>query len=261
MKAIVTGHSRGLGAALANELLASGTDVLGLARSDNRALQQRYPRLTQQQLDMSDMEALRQWFVGNALEDFVGDDDTILLINNAALAGPLGVGGTLEVGAVGAALTLNVTAPLMLAERVLALGAHRERRIMHISSGASTEAFAGWSTYCASKAALDQHARSVAKEGQATVRVASVMPGVIDTGMQEQLRHGGEDFALSSMFVQMHHAGLLQSASVCAQRLVALLLDKDFGADPVLALDAGAPGKPAVVSHGTIARLAATHAD
>ena len=38
MKAILTGHTRGLGAAIAEQLLARNVPVLGLARSGNTAL-------------------------------------------------------------------------------------------------------------------------------------------------------------------------------------------------------------------------------
>ncbi len=249
MKAIVTGHSRGLGSALAAALLARGISVLGLARSGNADLQAQYAGLSQHAVDLSDPYALRDWLSSGALEQFVGNPDTdgaVLLVNNAASAGPLGLCGTLGHAAIAAALTVNVAAPLMLSERLMALPGLRERRIMHISSGASIDALPAWSTYCASKAALDQHARCIALERQtqmqtqtqiqAVVRIASVLPGVIDTPMQSALRHPDAVFPLQDMFVRLHDTGLLQTPASCARRLVALLLHDNFGAAPVLAL-------------------------
>lgn len=239
MKAIITGHSRGLGAALATELLACGIGVLGIARSGNTALQRRYPQLVQQAVDLSDLAALQAWLASGAIDQFVGHD-TVLLINNAASAGPLGPGGSVGSRAVGAALALNAGAPMMLCEHVLGLPhvAGRQCRIMHVSSGASVSALPGWSSYCASKAALDQQARCIAAEARPGVRIASVMPGVIDTDMQSELRQQRDDFALRDMFVRMHASGALQSPQRCARRLAAWLLDERFGESPVLSLDA-----------------------
>ena len=50
IKAIVTGHSRGLGAAIATCLLEQGVQVLGIARSENAALAARFPQAFTQML-------------------------------------------------------------------------------------------------------------------------------------------------------------------------------------------------------------------
>ncbi|WP_207209526.1 SDR family NAD(P)-dependent oxidoreductase [Frigidibacter mobilis] len=63
--AIVTGHSRGLGAAIAAELLGRGARVLGLARQGNPALAAAYPEaLTEVALDLADPAALAEWLPG-----------------------------------------------------------------------------------------------------------------------------------------------------------------------------------------------------
>lgn len=55
MKAIVTGHTRGLGAAIAEQLLRRGIAVLGLARATNADLAARYPELfCERSLDLAD---------------------------------------------------------------------------------------------------------------------------------------------------------------------------------------------------------------
>ncbi|TWC67294.1 SDR family NAD(P)-dependent oxidoreductase [Herbaspirillum sp. SJZ099] len=238
MKAIITGHSRGLGQALAHELLARGVDVLGLARGA-AASAQCGARLRQISIDLSDTGALAAVLQTPLLAEFADAAQPVLLINNAACAGPLGYAGTLGARQVAQALALNVQAPLMLAERVLALAAH-ERRIMHISSGVGTDAYAALSVYCASKAALDQHARALWQESRGPrpgLRVASVSPGVIDTDMQSQLRHAdGAAFPLRGEFDQLHRSGQLQSPRACARRLVELMLDQHYGRQPVMAL-------------------------
>ena len=64
----------------------------------------------------------------------------------------------------------------------------RERRILHVSSGAGRKPYAGWSIYCATKAAIDQHARCVALDRTPHLLISSVAPGVIDTEMQAEIR-------------------------------------------------------------------------
>lgn len=239
MKAIVTGHSRGLGAAVAEDLLARGIAVLGLARQGNAALRQHYPRLLGEvPIDLGDSAAVQGWLAGGALAEFVAAGSSLLLINNAGTVQPVGPLGSQQSAAIVAALTLNVATPLILANALIALAPGvPEKRILHVSSGAARSAFPGWSVYCASKAALDQHARSVALDAVAGVRIASVAPGVIDTAMQSEIRATPlASFPLRPQFEALQRKGQLADAADCAKRLVAYLLSAKFGAEPVVDL-------------------------
>ena len=83
MKAILTGHTRGLGAALAENLLARGIAVLGIARKQNALLGNRFPgALAQVELDLSGSGALASWLAGDTLPRFLSGTSNILLINN-----------------------------------------------------------------------------------------------------------------------------------------------------------------------------------
>ena len=62
MKAMVTGSSRGLGAAMVAQLLARGIEVLGLARQPSEATS--HPRYTHVTLDLADTDALERWLAG-----------------------------------------------------------------------------------------------------------------------------------------------------------------------------------------------------
>src|SRR5438034_2631036 len=84
MKAIVTGHSRGLGASIAAELLARNIPVLGLSRRSNIELEQEFPALLEQVgLDLSDSSAVALWLAGDTLRQFLSGCESVLLINNA----------------------------------------------------------------------------------------------------------------------------------------------------------------------------------
>ena len=86
VKAVLTGHSRGLGAAIAAELAGRGIPVLALARQQGAATQ----GVTQVALDLSDTAALCAWLAGGTLKSYLADADTALLINNAGMLQPVG---------------------------------------------------------------------------------------------------------------------------------------------------------------------------
>ncbi|GAA0589419.1 SDR family oxidoreductase [Caenispirillum bisanense] len=236
--ALVTGHSRGLGAALAESLLRRGVAVVGLARHGNDALAAAFPaQLRQVVLDLADVEAVTQWAAGPALSESLAGAERALLLNNAGVVQPIGPAGSLPPEAVARAVAVNVTAPLLLTEGFLAATAAagcRDRRVMHISSGAARSAYAGWSVYCATKAALDHHARAVAADSLPGLRLCSMAPGVIDTDMQGEIRATpAERFPLLDRFRDLKAGGGLMAPEACAERLVEHLLGAAFGAVPV----------------------------
>ena len=236
MRAIVTGHSRGLGAAIAENLLERGIAVLGIARHGNAALATRFPDLLQEAtLDLADLSALENWLEHGHLSRFVGGEALALLINNAGLLQPIGLVGTQPAAGIAQSVSANVAAPLMLANTFAAdASAQHVRRIVHISSGAARKPYAGWSVYCASKAALDHHARAVAEEAQPGLQICSLAPGVIDTDMQGEIRAADEaDFPQRERFAALKSSGALESPERCAAAMVSHLLSDTFGRDPV----------------------------
>jgi NAD(P)-dependent dehydrogenase (short-subunit alcohol dehydrogenase family) len=64
--------------------------------------------------------------------------------------------------------------------------------------------------------------------------VVSLAPGIIDTGMQVQLR-GADDaaFAAQPVFDELKRSGALDTPEQAAQRVLAFLRRPDFGAEPV----------------------------
>jgi len=234
--AVVTGHSRGLGAAIAAELLARDVRVLGLARNDNRELAQRHgDKFTQLTLDLADLAALTRWLESDTFSRFLGECDLALLVNNAGVLEPLAPLQKQEPADVARAIAVNVGAALTFsAAFVAATNDVTDRRILHISSGAGRKAYAGWSVYCASKAALDQHARAVALDHTERLRVSAVAPGIIDTYMQDVIRASKvADVPNQPRFVELWREGQLQKPNEVARALVDFLLSDGFGSDPV----------------------------
>lgn len=236
MKAILTGHTRGLGAAIAENLLSRNIAVLGVSRNRNVELEKQYSSLLEQvELDLSHPESVARWLAGDTLHRFLSGCKTVLLINNAGIVQPVGPIESQDVSVIARAVNLNVTAPMMLTSAVAAASPDAsDRRILHVSSGAGRNAYPGWSVYGATKAALDHHARSVVLDQTPNFRICSLAPGVIDTDMQAEIRASAlEQFPLRERFEALKREGNLSDPKDCAKYLVDYLLSEQFGRSEV----------------------------
>ena len=228
---IITGHSHGLGAALAAAWLQHGARVLGLARRNNPELAAAYPgQLHETAIDLADPQAVLDYSRSDAFRHTCQTAETLWLFNNAGTVAPSAPLGTQPDDAITHAVNLNITTPLILANAVLAHARDRDNvRIVHISSGAARKPYPGWSIYGASKAALDRHAADAAAEG---VRITSLAPGVVDTAMQAGMR-ADPAFPLRAQFAALHADGKLQSASDTAAQILAYCQSDAFAREPV----------------------------
>src|SRR6266550_514787 len=227
IRAIVTGHSRGIGAAVAAHCLARSITVMGIARHGNADLAKRFgPTLRETPLDLGDTDALVKWIEGGALRQFLDGATTALLVNNAGVIQPIGPLEAQDAAAVARAVAVNISAPLMLSSAFARDTARlKDRRILHISSGAGRKAYAGWAVYDASKAALDHHARTVAVDRSPGLRISAVAPGTIDTEMQTELRASSDAlFPDRPRFVKLKREGGLLDPLEVGAKLVDFLL-------------------------------------
>ncbi len=234
---VLTGASRGLGAALAAELLAADTLLVTVSRKPNESLQklarERGAQLLQIAADLS--EPLKA-VVGaeKVAAALPASAASYTLINNAGMVQPLGLATQLTEGtAIASALNLNVTAVILLTARFLATteGRARDRRILNISSGAARSPSPSWGVYCASKAALDMYTRVLNTEQKDSgVRAVSLAPGIIDTDMQANIRNSDPArVPVQPRFVELHQRGQLASPAQTAARIAAYLWRDDFG--------------------------------
>ena len=220
---IITGSSRGLGAALVRQLAGPDHHVLGIARRDDPALP-----AEQWTLDLADplpaAERLQAWLRDNRRWA------SATLVNNAALLSAPGPLAATDLGQLSAALRVGLEAPALLSRVFLAeTTGVATRRILNISSGLGRRAMAGSASYCAVKAGLDHLSRALALE-EPGVGIVSLAPGVIDTDMQQQLR--GADparFPEQQRFQGLKDGGQLQTADATAASIVRFLMRPDFG--------------------------------
>ncbi|MGD0054605.1 MAG: glucose 1-dehydrogenase [Acidimicrobiales bacterium] len=181
--ALVTGASRGIGAATARALDRAGARVALSARS-REALLEIARELRHEPLvldaDLADAQAARQLGL-RALE---GLDRVDILVNNAAAAARFAT-VDLDARQIDELLAVNVRAPLVLiATLIPSMIAQGGASIINLSSISALLGTPRRAAYAASKGAMDAATRSLAIElGPSGIRVNSVAPGVVDTAL------------------------------------------------------------------------------
>jgi benzil reductase ((S)-benzoin forming) len=145
-----------------------------------------------------------------------GKAEPVLLLN-AGMLEPLGAVGTLPPAAVATAVTVNLTAPMLLAGAFLAARTG-PARIVFVSSGAAHRPIRGWAVYSAAKRGAETFFDTIAAEAP-EVTVANVNPGVMDTGMQGVARDA--IFPERDRFVGLYERGELPDPATVARRIIA----------------------------------------
>jgi NAD(P)-dependent dehydrogenase (short-subunit alcohol dehydrogenase family) len=183
---LITGASRGIGRAIAirlaapgRELLLHGRDAAALAEVGRR-IEEAGAKATVQLADLAVPEQVR------ALAAAVGNGPLHVLVNNAggAVVGPV---EAITAAEWETSLAVTVTAPFLLVQRLLPFlppGAC----IVNVLSIAARRGFAGWSTYCTAKAALEGFSRSLREELRPRgVRVVNVFPAATNTKLWDSV--------------------------------------------------------------------------
>ena len=178
---LVTGASRGLGAAIAERLAADGFHVLAVARKAQEATAE---RITPLAFDLADTAAIPD-FVRAARHRF---GPIYGLVNNAGL-GTEGLLANMPDAEIEALIRLNTLSPIILSKYVVrGMMAQGRGRVVNISSIIASTGFNALSVYAATKASLVGFTRSLAREvGRVGVTVNAIAPGFIDTEMTRGL--------------------------------------------------------------------------
>ncbi len=240
---VLTGASRGMGLALAQQLLAAGHDLLCISRKTNDTLAEQAHaagrRCEQWPQDLARAETaaarLETWLQAQDAQQLA----SVTLVNNAGLIPRIAPLGDIPAADLAEALRVDLEAPMLLTGAFLRATADWAcaRKILNISSGLGRRAMASQAVYCAAKAGMDHFSRCVQLEESAKAngaRIVSLAPGVIDTDMQVHLRNADPSrFPDMGNFVNMKEKGALSTPDEAAARLIAYLARPDFGSNPV----------------------------
>ena len=179
---LVTGASRGLGAAIAERLAADGLHVIAVARKVKETSASE--RVTPVAFDLADTAGIPD-FVRSLRQRF---GPIYGLVNNAGL-GTEGLLANMPDSDIEALIRLNTLSPIILSKYVVrGMMSQARGRVVNIASIVATTGFNGLAAYAATKASLVGFTRSLAREvGRLGVTVNAIAPGFIDTEMTRGL--------------------------------------------------------------------------
>ena len=198
--AVVTGASRGIGAAVAKRFAAEGAHVVLVARTVggleelDDAIKSAGGSATLVPLDLRDLDKVDA--LGPTLYQRFGKLD--VLVGNAGLLGTLGPLSHHDAKLWDEVLKVNVTANWRLIRTLEPLLRRAEAgRAIFVTSGAAHKALPFWAAYSTSKAALEAMVKSWAAELEKTpIRVNLLSPGPIRTSMRAQAFPGEDPASL-----------------------------------------------------------------
>ncbi|MBV9981852.1 SDR family NAD(P)-dependent oxidoreductase, partial [Bradyrhizobium sp.] len=193
--AIVTGGSRGVGAATASALASAGASLMLVARDGATAsrvagaIANKGAKAYGVACDVTDYASVEA--MSNETNRRLGYPN--IVVNNAGIIEPIAFLAesdpaawrrNIEVNLIGAYNVLRATVPHMI-ER-------RGGTVVNVSSSAAHSPLDGWSAYCCAKSGLSMLTKAVMLETAAFgIRVFGFSPGMIDTDMQVQIRASG----------------------------------------------------------------------
>ena len=191
---IVTGASRGLGAAVVRWLAKARAAITLISRSEDRlkdvggevrSLGGKPLILT---ADVSSSDACQK-AVELTLDKF---DRIDAVVNNAGIIQPISSIALTEPDDWRYNIEVNLLGPLYMTQAAISSLRSQNGRIVNVSSGAATRVLKNVSAYCAAKAALNHFTRVLAEE-EPELTAVTVRPGVVDTDMQATIRNEGEN--------------------------------------------------------------------
>ena len=200
--ALITGASRGIGAAVAERFAAEGARLILAARTpgaleevdDRVAAAANGATATLVPVDLADHDRIDE--MAGALAERFGRID--ILVGNAAVLGGLAPLVHVEPERWAEAMNVNLTANWRLIRAFEPL-LHQSRagRAIFVTSGVTRGAFPYWGPYAASKAALEALVRTWAAELEKTaIRINILDPGVVRTRMRAEAMPGEDPMTL-----------------------------------------------------------------
>jgi benzil reductase ((S)-benzoin forming) len=222
----ITGTSKGLGKAITEQLLKDENNfVFGYSRNNVITHKNYYHKL----IDLNNLEALKK-----IQFPVLNNPEKVVLLNNAGIVGDINHVGAMNNDQIIACYNINLIAPAIFTNNFVSAYKNipNNKLIVNISSGAGKSAIDGWSTYCSAKAGIDMFSKVLAEEiniDKTTIKVLSLAPGIIDTGMQTQIRNAKQTgFSNIDRFIEYKQNGDLASAEETAKKVIRFLFEAEL---------------------------------
>ncbi len=230
----ITGVSRGIGKAIVEKLLKDENNyIIGLGRTSTI----KHERFEFIEMDLGKLELVKNYQFIQII-----DAKSITLINNSGMLGYVDVVGNIENQSIIETFNVNTIAPAILMNNFV--NAYQnfkgKKLVLNVSSGAGRHAIDSWSSYCASKSALDMFT-SVASQEQNNkylengIKFFSIAPGIVNTKMQDEIRELDESrFKDINRFINYKKENQLSDSEEVASKLIRLMENSDNYKDALL---------------------------
>jgi NAD(P)-dependent dehydrogenase (short-subunit alcohol dehydrogenase family) len=189
---LITGASRGIGAAAARVFADEGANVVLVARN-REAVAELAGQIGARALAVP-CDVSRYWEVEAAVQAAVNTFGGLdVVIGNAGIIDPIGAMDAVQPDAWGHLIDVNVKGVFNGFHAALpVMKARGGGSFLTVSSGAAHRPVEGWSAYCASKAAVAMLTRSLDLENRsAGIRAIGLSPGTVATDMQREIKASG----------------------------------------------------------------------
>ncbi|MFE4712739.1 (S)-benzoin forming benzil reductase [Paenibacillus sp. NPDC056722] len=231
---IITGTSRGLGQAIAEQLISPEHYLFCISREKNNELLGKGKNIEYFEFDLNNVEHIEE-----LMTTIISSIDTssvkgIFLVNNAAVIAPVAFVDSCDVKDITTNITVNLLAPITLTSCFIRLTDEIDvnKRILNISSSSAKHLHPGMSLYSATKAGLDVFTQCVGLEqntSAAPVKIVSIWPGMIDTTLQEEARSQSKaSFPSAEIFSMVKERGMLTTPEETAAQIIDYLFKEDI---------------------------------
>lgn len=212
---IITGTSRGIGKAIAENYLSLGETVIGIGR--NHTIE--HANYTPVSCDLSIPASVDHL----SFPDL--NTDELIFIHNAGILGEVNYFERLPGDELMKVMQVNLFSGAVLLQKLLQQASQNlPFKAVFISSGAGKNPIASWASYCASKAAVDLFCQTIQLEeqqlGRSNFTCLSVAPGVVDTEMQSLIRSSDKEaFSEVERFKDYKASNQLYSPELVSKKL------------------------------------------
>ncbi len=181
---IITGANRGLGKALADQVLVNDDTFLF---SISRAINDEHTKYVDRKLffiktDLADSFAVNI----SDIKKHIKKNSVIYFFNNAGLITPIEKVGGFSKDEILKSISVNISFPVIFTNFLISEFKENPIKIINVTSGAANKLIEYWSLYSASKAYMDVFFKTLMKESN--FEIYNIDPGVLDTAMQEIIR-------------------------------------------------------------------------